>query len=104
MKRAVEEAAAPLARLIGHSLAAAVGFCALAAISLIPIQAVKVLTLLGFSQIARPLHVLEQALLFADVCLFAVNFISGVAVFAAETVDAARRRITRILIGKDRDR
>ena len=104
MKLSIEEVAAPLARLIGHSLAAAVGFCALAVISLIPIQIVKVLSLLGFSQIARPLHVLEQTLLFADVCLFAVNFLSGVSVFAAESVDAARRRINKPLGGKDRDR
>ena len=49
----IAEVAAPLARLIGHSLAAAVGFCALAAISLIPIQVVKALIVLGFSQITR---------------------------------------------------
>jgi len=104
MKLAILQAAAPLARLIGHSLAAAVGFCALAAISLIPIQVVKLLTLLGFSQIARPLRVLEQTLLFADICLFAITFVSGVAVFAAETIDAARRRISKILGANDHDR
>jgi len=104
VKLAIEQTAAPLVRLVGHSLAAAVGFCALAAISLIPIQVVKMLMLLGFSQITRPLQILEQTLLFADVCLFAVIFLSGVAVFAAETIDAATRRIRNVLGAKDHDR
>jgi hypothetical protein len=45
------------------------------------------------SELARPLQVLEAILLFADVCLFAVIFLSAVAVFAAETIGAAKRRI-----------
>lgn len=79
MNLAIGEIAAPLVRLIGHSLAAAVGFCALAAVLLIPIEVVKLLMLFGFSQVARPLQILGQTLLFADVCLFAVIFVSGIA-------------------------
>lgn len=104
MKIAFEDAAMPLARLVGHSLAAAAGFCALAAISLIPIEVVKLLLLFGVSELVRPLQVLEQTLLFADVCLFAVIFLSAIAVFAAETIGAAKRRIKAALGGDYRDR
>lgn len=104
MKLAFDEVAAPLARLLGHSVAAAVGFCALAAISLIPIEIVRLLALLGFSGLARHLRVLEETLLFADVCLFAVIFLSGAAVFAAETIAATRRRIRDVLGEINRDR
>jgi hypothetical protein len=104
MKQWIEEIGVPLARLVGHAFAAAVGFFALAAISLIPIEIVKVLALLGFSEISRKLELLEQTLLFADACLFAVIFLSAAAVFAAETLDAARRRIRTALGGHRRDR
>ena len=49
-------------------------------------------------------RVLEETLLFADVCLFAVIFLSGAAVFAAETIAAAKRRIRSILAETHRDR
>jgi hypothetical protein len=92
-----EDAAAPMARLLGRSVAAAIAFCALAAISLIPIMVLKMLFLIGISELVLPLRVVEQTLLFADACLFAVIFLSGVAVFAAETIGAAKRRIEAAL-------
>ena len=49
------------------------------------------------SKLAPPLRVVEQTLLFADVCLFPVVFLSAVAVFAAETIGAAKRRIEAAL-------
>jgi hypothetical protein len=104
MKPWMEEIGAPLVRLVGHAFAAAVGFFALAAISLIPIEVVKVLALLGFSEISRPLEILEQTLLFADACLFAVIFLSATASFAAETFAVARRRIRSALREHRRDR
>jgi hypothetical protein len=64
----------------------------------------KVLALLGFTELARPLRVLEETLLFADVRLFAVIFPSGAAVFAAETITAAKRRISHLLGETHRDR
>jgi hypothetical protein len=76
-----EDAAAPMARLLGRSVAAVIAFCALAAISLIPIMVLKMLFLIGISELVLPLRVVEQTLLFADACLFAVIFLSGVAVF-----------------------
>jgi hypothetical protein len=48
-------------------------------------------------------RVLEQTLLFADVCLFAVIFVSAIAVFAADTLGAARRRIQAALRESDHD-
>jgi hypothetical protein len=62
-----EDAAAPLAKLIGHSIAAAAGFCALAVISLLPIEILRLLSLIGITELVQPLQVLEQMLLFADV-------------------------------------
>jgi len=46
---------------------------------------------------------LEQTLLFADIWLFAVIFLSGIAVFAVETVRAAKRRIEAALRENHRD-
>ena len=80
MKVEFGDAAAPLARLVGHSLSAAIGFCALAVISVVPIEMLKFPSLIGISERVQPLLILEQTLLFADVCLFAVIFLSGVAV------------------------
>ncbi|HJU23600.1 MAG TPA: hypothetical protein VJ891_13915 [Casimicrobiaceae bacterium] len=87
------ETAVALAELLGHSLAAAIGFCALVAISVIPILALRLLVFLGASELSMPLKFLEQLLLLADVSLFAVTFLSGLAAFTADTVAAARRRI-----------
>lgn len=49
-------AASPATRLLGHSLAVSLGFCGLAAISMIPIGAMKVLIWLGIGHLAEPLH------------------------------------------------
>lgn len=87
MKLEFENVAGPVARLLGHSAAAALGFCGL-----------------GASEIALPLRALELTLLFADIGLFAVVFLSGVAVFAAETVSTATRRIRLALSEDSRDR
>jgi hypothetical protein len=103
VKIELEDAAAPLARLLGHSVAAAVGFCALAAISIIPLEVLRLLSQIGISELVQPLRVLEQTLLFADVCLFAVIFVSAIAVFAADTLGAARRRIQAALRESDHD-
>jgi hypothetical protein len=42
--------------------------------------------------------------LFADLCLFAVIFLSAIAVFAVETIRAAKHPIQAPLDEKDRDR
>jgi uncharacterized membrane protein len=44
MRFLFEDVAIPLARLLGHSLLAAIGFCVLGAISLIPILLLKLLS------------------------------------------------------------
>jgi len=88
---------------LGHALAAALGFCGLGLISLIPILVVKALLWLGFSELAGPLRSLEAALLFADIGLFALVLLSGIAVFAVETIAAARRRIRHAWKGSGHD-
>lgn len=97
MRYEFEEIVFPLARLLGHSLAAAVGFCGLGAISLIPIFVIKLLIAIAVPELAHPLRALETALLLADIALFAVIFIGGVAVFAVETTGTAWRRIRAAL-------
>ena len=77
IKNEFEGAVLPVARLLGHALAAALGFCALGLISLIPILVVKLLLWLGFAELARPLRTSEVALLFADIVLFAVVLFAG---------------------------
>jgi hypothetical protein len=92
IKNEFEGAILPVARLLGHALAAALGFCALGLISLIPILIVRLLLWLGFAELAGPLRTLEAALLFADIALFAVVLFAGIAVFAVETIAIAWRR------------
>ncbi len=86
-------AASPVSRFLGHSLAVAFGFCGLAIISLIPIGVVKLLIWLGMDQLAGTLHGLETLLLVVDIGLFGVVFLSGAAVFLAETLAASIRQI-----------
>src|SRR5947207_15223543 len=97
IKNELEEVVLPVARLLGHALAAALGFCALGLISLIPIVVVRLLLWLGFAELAGPLRMLEVVLLFADIALFAVVLFAGIAVFAVETIAAAWRRICKVV-------
>jgi hypothetical protein len=96
IKNEFEEAALRVARLLGHALAAALGFCALGLISLIPIVVVRILLWLGLAELAGPLHMLEVALLFADIALSAVVLFAGIAVFAVEAVANAWRRMRMV--------
>jgi hypothetical protein len=95
LKENFEQASSPVARLLGHSLAVSLGFCGLAVISLIPVLALKLLVLIGMEELAVPLHNLEIMLLLADIGLFAVVFLTGVIVFAVETIATAKRQIRK---------
>jgi hypothetical protein len=97
MRLQLEDVAIPLARLLGHSLTGALGFCALGAIALIPVLLLRLLVAIGVPELAEPLRVLEITLLLADILLFAVIFVGGVAVFAVETIGTAWRRIRAAL-------
>ncbi len=88
-------AASPVARFLGHSLAVAAGFFGLAMISLIPIGTVRLLIWGGMDQLAGQLHLLESLLLAVDIALFGVVFLSGVAVFLAETLASTIRQVKR---------
>ena len=97
MKFQLEDIAVPLAKLLGHSLAAAIGFVGLGAISLIPIAVLKILVALGIPELVQPLRALGIMLLLADIALFAVIFVFGAVVFAVDTISAAKRRIDAAL-------
>lgn len=86
-------AASPVSRFLGHSLSVAFGFFGLALISLIPIGTVRLLICAGMDQLAGPLHLLETLLLTVDIALFGVVFLSGVAVFLAETLASTIRQV-----------
>lgn len=86
-------AASPVTRFLGHSLAVALGFCGLAVISLIPIGVVKLLIRFGVDQLAGTLHGLETLLLVVDIGLFGIVFLSGAAVFLAETLATSLEQI-----------
>lgn len=86
-------AASPVARFLGHTLAVALGFLGLALISLIPIGAVRLLIWAGMDQLAGSLHLLESLLLTVDILLFGVVFLSGAAIFLAETLASTIRQI-----------
>lgn len=88
--------AGPVARLIGHSLAASLGFAGLALTTLIPIGVVRLLVMNGFGQLAESLHWLEVALFIGDVALFSVVFLTGVIIFIVETIIYAYEEIKRL--------
>lgn len=93
----------PVARLLGHSLAAALGFCGLGVVALLPIAATRLLLWLGFAELATPLRILEAGLLFADIFLFAVVFLPGISVFLVEAIVTAKRRICKALEQRPND-
>jgi hypothetical protein len=59
----------------------------------------KLLVVLQLPALAQPLRALEVTPLLADIALFSVIFVSGVAVFAADAIATARRRIRDALKG-----
>lgn len=88
--------AASVAKLLGHSLAVAIGFVGLAAISAIPMLALKALMWMGMEHLADSMHELETLLLTVDTAVFAVVFLAGVTVFLVEIVSETKREIRRI--------
>ena len=86
-----------VARFLGHSAAAALGFVGLTAISLLPISALRLLHAIGFDQVSVSLHPLETVLQVTDATLFLAVFLTGAAVFCAEVFADAERRIIEIL-------
>lgn len=92
-----EKALEPVARFLGHSLAAAVGFVGLALIALIPIGAIHLIKRWGDADLAGSLHWLEVALLTVDIVLFLAVFLAGAAVFAAEIYVETESRIIETL-------
>lgn len=88
-----ESVALPVVRLLGHALAAGLGFGALALISLIPTLTLRWLIWLGLTELALPLRSVETGLLVADAVLFGVVSGSGMVVFAVESIAVAKQRI-----------
>lgn len=93
VKKEFISAASPVARLLGHSLAVALGFCGLAVISMIPVGIIKVLIWLGIESLIEPLHALEKFLLYVDVGLFSLVFSTGVIVFVVEVAASTKRQV-----------
>jgi hypothetical protein len=92
-RREFEQPLAAVARFLGHSVAAALGFAGLAAISLLPIAAVRVLNAFGVDDLALRLHALEAMLEIVDLLLFTAVFLAGAIVFLAEVYIDGERRI-----------
>lgn len=92
-----KKALSPVGRFLGHSMAAAIGFAGLAAISLIPIVVIHLIESWGDSGLAGSLHWLEVALVTVDIALFMAVFLAGAAVFSAEVYVEAKERIMSIL-------
>jgi hypothetical protein len=86
-----------VARFLGHSAAAALGFAGLTAISVVPKSMLRVLRDLGFDEVGISLHPLEAVLQIIDAMLFLAVFLTGAAVFIAEVLADAERRIIEIL-------
>jgi|CABS01.1.fsa_nt_gi predicted membrane channel-forming protein YqfA (hemolysin III family) len=99
MENALRKIGAETGMLVAHSIAAAVGFTGLAIASAIPLLVSHFLIMLGLSQLEEPLHILESVLLSADILLFLVVFLSGVAVYLVATVAHAVKEIRAITSG-----
>ena len=91
------DTAAPISRLLGHSLAVMIGFVGFAAISLVPVGVLKVIVLLGAEHLAHLLEPVETAIVLADIGLFGLIFVNGIVVFVVEEVMTTIRTIRRIL-------
>jgi hypothetical protein len=89
----IGRALSPVARFLGHSLAAALGFAGLALLSLVPVGVVRGLHALGVADLVMWLHGLETMLFIVDVVLFVAVFLAGAIVFLAETYVDAQARI-----------
>lgn len=85
--------AAPIARFLGHSLAASLGFILLGAISLIPLGAVKLLSILGVDHLNFLFGAIEKWILYADIAFFSVIFLLGAIELLAVEVVAKLRSI-----------
>ena len=93
----IEKSVSPVARLLGHSTAAALGFVGIALVSLLPVGVVRLIQMLGVADLADWLHLLEVVLLVADIALFLVVFLAGVVVFLAEVYFETEGRIINVL-------
>lgn len=93
LRREIEHSASPVARLLGHSLAAALGFVGIALISLIPVSVVSLLQRVGVGDLAAWLRGLEVVLVIADIGLFVAVFLAGIVVFLAEMYFETEARI-----------
>jgi hypothetical protein len=91
-----EKALAPVARFLGHSFAAAIGFAGLALISLIPIGVIHAIKAWGDAELAGSLRWLELTLLTVDIGLFMTVFVAGAVIFAAEMYVETEARIMAV--------
>lgn len=96
LKNVVIASLSPVAKLMGHSLASALGFAGLALVSLVPIGVVHLLHAAGLEQLADKLHGLENFLLTLDIILSGTVFSTGVAVFLTEVLVETKRQVFAI--------
>jgi hypothetical protein len=92
----LEKAMSPVSRFLGHSLAAALGFTALAVISLIPIGVVHLIEIWGEGKLAGSMRFVEITLLTVDIALFLAVFLLGAVTFLAEVYVETETRIIEI--------
>ena|ERR1700733_9344467 len=83
-------------RLVMHSFAAAAGFSLLAAITLIPLQAMRVFVLEGDPTFVEILKLLEVAIFYLDVVAFCLTVVAATYLFLKslwEAVTGAARGV-----------
>ena len=97
IKKEFETAVSPVMRLLGHSMATAVGFAGLALISMVPLGVLQLLVHFGWTELAQSMHALESLLFFGDLGLFALVMLRGVVVFLVEVVVATKQDIKKAL-------
>lgn len=93
VKNEFKSAASPIARLIGHSLAVALGFVVFAVVSALPLLVVRLLISMGMSDLASALHSIEYLIFALDVGIFVVVLLTGVVVFVVETLATTRNKV-----------
>lgn len=89
----LSEAVNPVARLVGHSLAAAIGFALMALVALIPLGTLKLLEAAGVDTLKQWMEPGELVLLYADTALSGVVFLAGVLHFLLDLYVDFERRI-----------
>ena len=96
-RQAFLESGSPIARFVGHSLAVALGFAALAVVLFIPVLIVRALVALGDDDLSKLFGSFERVTLYGEIAFFATTLLIGAIELLVTEVIWAYKRVARAL-------